>query len=214
MRRLLALLALTASATLVLAAPTVAGGPTSVLITDPSTGQATALYYSDARYEELDGLLSAGATIDGEPPGLGGRALNLTWMIHDVQPWRTQQLYLDAEGGPVVATYGSELTGDAGETTWVRPAEGKALLYLAARILDPGRGSAVAPAPDAAIADPAIAADPIPAERVVTETRWYSLTGWRWLVPGLLLGAAGALLLTRARVRSSDPRQVLVDVAP
>jgi hypothetical protein len=210
MRRLLALLALTVSATVVLASPTVAGGPTSVLITDPSTGQATALYYSDARYQELDGLLSDGATLDGEPPGLGGRALNLTWMIHDIQPWRTQQLYLDAEGGPVVASYGSELAGDAGETTWTRPAEGKALLQLAARILDPVKGSAAAPAPAPVVA----AADPVPAQRVVTETRWYSLTGWRWLAPGLLLGAAGALLLTRGRVRSSDQRQVLVDVAP
>lgn len=211
MRRLLALLALTVSATLVLASPTVAGGPTSVLITDPSTGQATALYYSDPRYQRLDGLLSAGATIDGEPPGLGVRALNLTWMIHDVQPWRSQQLYLDAEGGPVVATHGSELAGDPGATTWARPADGKDLLQLAARILDPARASTVASAPDPVIA---AVADPLPAQRVVTETRWYSLTGWRWLVPGLLLGAAVALLLTRGHVRSSDQRQVLVDVAP
>lgn len=208
MRRLLALLALAVSTTL-LASPAVAGGPTSVLITDPSTGRATALYYSDARYQELDRLLSEGATIDSEPADLGGRALNLTWMIHDVQPWRSQQLYLDAEGGPVVATYGSELTGDAGATSWARPAEGKALLRLADRILDPGDASAAAPAPDPA--DPA--PDTAPAERVVTETRWYSLTGWRWLAPGLLLGAAGTLLLTRGRVRSRDQRQVLVDVA-
>jgi hypothetical protein len=210
MRRLLALLALAASATLALAAPAGAGGPTSVLVTDPATGQAAALYYSDPRYEQLDLLLADAASLDGEPAGLGGRALNLTWMIHDVQPWRTQQLFPDAEGGPVVASYGSELTGDPGTTTWSRPSAAKELLLLADGILAPARAPASA-------ADPAAAptvADPVVTERVVRETRWFSLTGWRWLVPGLLLGVAGSLLLRRGRARSTERRQVLVDVAP
>lgn len=210
MRRLLALLALAATTVLVLAGPAGAGGPTSVLITDPATGQATALYYSDPRYEQLDLLLADAEALAGEPTGLGGRALNLTWMIHDVEPWRTQQLFLDAEGGPVLASSGSEITGDPGTTSWSRPSAAKELLLLADGILDPARTpvSASAPATEPTVADPTVT------ERVVHETRWFSLTGWRWLVPGLLLGAAGSLLLRRGRLRSTERRQVLVDVSP
>jgi hypothetical protein len=68
--------------------------------------------------------------------------------------------------------------------------------------------------PAASAADPASAPEQVVSETVVTETAWWSLTGWRWLVPGLLLGAGVALLLTRTRARDNEPRQALVDVAP
>ena len=196
MRRLLLLLV--ALVGLLLAtSPAGAGGPTSVLLTDPATGEAAGLYYSDDAYAELDRILADGERLDGEPSGLGASAVNVTWLIHDVQPWRTQQLYLDADGGPVVRT---------DDTTWTRPAEGKALQHLVEGVLA-GSGvtvttSAAAPAPE-----------PVATERVVTETAWWSLSGWRWLVPGVLLGAGGVLLLTRGRSRDHEPRQVLVDVS-
>ena len=96
MRRLLALVVLVVSTTLVLATPAHAGGPTSVLITDPSAGEATALYYSDPAYGELDGMLIGAVPLDREPSDLGARSVHLTWMAHDVAPWKTQQLYLEA----------------------------------------------------------------------------------------------------------------------
>lgn len=204
MRRLLALLALALSATVLLTPPVSAGGPTSVLITDPSTGQATALYYSDPRYAQLEELLAGGEPLDGEPDGLGGHALNLTWMAHDVSPWKSQRLHLDAEGGPVVVTY--DQLG-SGRTTWARPATGQAVLLLAEQLLDgtgaPAAAPAAAPAPD-----------PVTIERTVTETAWYSLSGWRWGVLGLLLGAGTVLVAVRGRSREREPRQALVDVAP
>ncbi|HEY1117981.1 MAG TPA: hypothetical protein VGE43_09765 [Acidimicrobiales bacterium] len=197
MRRLLLLLV--ALAPLLLTTPPAgAGGPTSVLLADPATGEAAGLYYSDDAYAELDRILAGGERLDGEPSGLGSSAVNVTWLIHDVEPWRTQQLYLDAEGGPVVRTDGA---------TWTRPAEGKALQHLVEGVL---AGSAVT----VTTAGAAPAPDPVVTERVVTETAWWSLTGWRWLVPGLVAGAAGVLLLTRGRSRDREPRQVLVDVSP
>ncbi|GAB3200806.1 hypothetical protein GCM10027062_21290 [Nocardioides hungaricus] len=209
MRRLLVLLALAVSATLVLAPPADAGGPTSVLIADPTTERAAGLYYSDAAYRDLNRILADGERLSTRPSGLGPRSVNLIWMIRDVTPWQAQQLYLDAAGGPVVATYGIEATGNAGDVVWTRPTEGRALQRLVQGVL---AGSSSIAAPAAAPAAPA--PDPVATERVVTETAWYSLAGWRWLAPGVLLGAGVGLLATRSRRRDHEPRQVLVDVAP
>ena len=209
MRRLLLLLV--ALVPLVLTtAPAGAGGPTSVLITDPATGEAAGLYYSDDAYAELDRILGGGERLDGEPSGLGASAVNLTWLIHDVQPWKTQQVYLRAEGGPVVVTHGSEAMGDADDVAWTRPAEGKALQQLVEGVLA-GSSVTVTTAPPAPAPAPV---EPLATERVVTETAWWSLTGWRWSVPGLVVGAAAALVMTRGRSRDREPRQVLVDVSP
>jgi hypothetical protein len=205
MRRLLLLL-VTLVPLVLATAPATAGGPTSVLVTDPATGQATGLYYSDASYGELERILADAERLPEEPSGLGS-ALNLTWLIHDVEPWQTQQLYLHAEGGPVVVTYGTEVLGNSDDVTWTRPAEGKALQQLMEAVLAGSSAPAAAP-------PTAPAPDPVVTEQVVTETTWWSLTGWRWLVPGLLLGAGAVLLATRSRSGEKEPRQVLVDVAP
>lgn len=207
MRRLLVLLALALSVPVLPTTPASAGGPTSVLVTDPTSDRATALYHSDPRYPQLDGLLAGGERLDGPPALLGDRAITLTWMVHDVSPWRFQQLYVDAEGGPVLATRAEV---GSGPTTWTRPADAQALLLLTDGLLGSG-----APSPPAASAAPA--PDPVTIERTVTETTWWSLAGWRWGVLGLLLGAGGALLVTsatRGRSREREPRQVLVDAAP
>ncbi len=215
MRRALATITLALTTVLstvfAFAPPAGAGGPTSVVITDPSAARATALYYSDAAYEQLAALVGDAAALPGEPSGLGNRALNMTWLIHDVQPWQTQQLFPDAQGGPVVATYGSEETGNEGTTTWSRPVDGRALLRLANQLFDP-RGDV----PESADAFTPAASSPEPtvSERVVTQTQWFSLSGWRWLVPGLVLGAGLALFGMRNRTQDREPRQELIDLTP
>ncbi len=212
MRRLLALVLIAASAVLAVPLPASAGGPTSVLITDPSSGRATALYYVDARYQDLDALLFEASRLDGEPARLGERSVNLTWMIHDVQPWRTQQVYPDAVGGPVVASYDTEVTGGDGAVTWARIRDRAELKTVLGQIFSdrfrPTRATEVA-APSAAPSAPA----PEVVERTVTETEtdWYSLTGWRWLFPGLILGAGLALLAGRRRADDAEPRQLLTE---
>jgi anti-sigma-K factor RskA len=48
--------------------------------------------------------------------------------------------------------------------------------------------------------------------RTVTETEWFSLSGWRWVVPGAVLGLLVGVAAARVRrTRADEPRQVLVD---
>jgi hypothetical protein len=209
MRRQLAIVLIALSAALAVPSPASAGGPTSVLITDPALGRATALYYTDARYEDLDVLLAGGMRLEGQPPGLGGRSVNLTWMVHDVQPWRTQQLHLDAGGGPVVATYGAEALGDDGQVTWSRIADGDGLAAALERILRP-RVTPAAAEVEAPASNAGVSARRVPE----TEATWYTLAGWRWLVPGLLVGAGLALLASRRPDGDAEPRQQLTDLTP
>ncbi|MFD0550878.1 hypothetical protein ACFQ0X_18060 [Streptomyces rectiviolaceus] len=84
----------------------VAGGPTSVLVVSPESGQSTALYVSDKEYGDLERCLGDMDGIGGgrreQPPGLamgdGSRQINVTWMAHDVQPWRVDRAYPVASG--------------------------------------------------------------------------------------------------------------------
>ncbi|MEV6755975.1 hypothetical protein [Streptomyces sp. NPDC051214] len=85
----------------------VAGGSTSVLVVAPGSGESTALYVSDKEYAELEaGLGHLGADIGKgqreQPPGLamgdGSRQINVTWMVHDVRPWRVDRAYPVAPG--------------------------------------------------------------------------------------------------------------------
>ena len=214
MRRLLALAlaALVAlGAALLAPQPAAAGGPTSVLVTDPATGRATALYYSDARYVELEALLGSATSIQAEPPGLGGPPLNVTWMVHDVHPWRVQRVYPAAEGGAVVASSSTDASGRLGDVTWSRVPDTEGLAAVLDRVFR-GRGRI---APAEVEVPPAVPATPAVVEREVvrTETEWYSLTSWRWAFPGLVLGV-GTALLARRRAADAEPRLVLTDVEP
>ena len=207
MRRLLIAVLIALSVALAVP-PASAGGPTSVMITDPASGRAAALYYSDSRYADLEAMLAAGTTVEGEPPGPRGDAVNLTWMLHEVEPWRHQQVYPDADGGPLVVTYGTETMGNADQVTWSRLTDRDRLVALLDRVLlsraTPSTAEVEAPAPE-----------PVVVERAVTETEtvWFSLTGWRWLVPGLVIGAGIALLVGGRRAEGSDTL-TLTDLAP
>ena len=98
MRRILAVAVLALAAAVGLPAASHAGGPTSVLITQPGQS-AGALYYDDAAYDALLGLLPADET-RGEPlaPGGAGDDYNLTWMVHDVMPWRFDRVHVAPDG--------------------------------------------------------------------------------------------------------------------
>ncbi len=81
----------------------------------------------------------------------------------------------------------------------------------------PGTGSVLQPpivgADDARVADPADAAAPAESRADPRgETRWFTLTGWRWVVPGLLLGIFAGLAMRRKGRAGSGPRQEFIDV--
>jgi hypothetical protein len=77
-----------------------AGGPTSVIIVNPSTGEASALYHDDADYQVLNDALAPAAGMSVEQPatladGPGHSAINITWLIHDVEVWRIDYVRID-----------------------------------------------------------------------------------------------------------------------
>ena len=96
---LVALLGLTLGAALFLAPGAVAGGPTSVLIVSPESGEAAALYASATGVRTAVRRCCAPARAGGKdrPPALdvvtGVRQINVTWMVHDISPWRLDRVY-------------------------------------------------------------------------------------------------------------------------
>ncbi|MHA5053593.1 hypothetical protein [Streptomyces sp. SD15] len=226
-------------ALVLLGAPSaVAGGPTSVLVASPESAQITALYYSDVRYGELERLLGKpGSGIREEPPGLGvgsGRQLNVTWMAHDVSPWRVDRVYPDSPRSKEVwihtATNMSNLNG-----YWHRaeqPAQVRALFKKLGVLGKPSGegGGGVYPAPWQTTEDASAAPAPtststsIERPRAATTTAaataedtglWWAVAG---LAGGLALGSCGTLLIRRAAARREaagpprEPRHELIDM--
>src|SRR6478609_793652 len=131
MRRILVAVVLALAAAVGLPTASQAGGPTSVLITRPGQS-AGALYYDDAAYDALLGLLPADET-RGEPlaPG-GGVDYNLTWMVHDVMPWRFDRVHVAPDGTAWVMTTFS--AGDAGG--WAEVDQPEELAAVLGQVLD------------------------------------------------------------------------------
>lgn len=241
LRRLAALVALLAL-TWAFAPGAVAGGPTSVLLSSPESGETTALYYTDAEYEKLTALLGPAGT-DGQrerPPSLdtatGTRLINVTWMIHDVQPWRVDRVYA-AEGVDAVWIHTSTETG-AEQGTWYRagkPEELTGLLtklgLMGAKSPSGGGGAGYPPAweqdesgAEGSADGAATAAEESEQEPPPVAGDPAATTGWWWSLPGLAAGAALAVALRAlagrlprplfggpARLAEPGPRQQLLD---
>ena len=111
--------------------PASAGGPTSALLSVPGEGRTASLYYSDDAYEQLARLVDVdrSGTVDGSGRSHdSGTTVTVTWLIHDVEPWRVDRIYLGADDGPWIAT--QEMLGDAtsiwdSPVTWHQPTNGK-----------------------------------------------------------------------------------------
>jgi hypothetical protein len=86
------------------AEPAHAGGPTSVLLSNPGSGRVGALYHTSPDYQRLVDLLDAYGPLEGQTlrPGAvhdgTSDAYRLTWMIHDMNVWRIDQLYETGDG--------------------------------------------------------------------------------------------------------------------
>jgi hypothetical protein len=197
MKRLAALVL----ALFLLAAPAAfAGGPTSVILVNPGTGKTAALYNEDVQYESLMKALGdqvpaadpAAPTLHGGP---GSSALNITWLMHDVQVWRIDHVFMDMEGGPWVETYLSY----AGNITFDqrgivhKPSDPTALQ----KVLFDQLGTEKKASPAAAVVAP-----PAPAatSEVATGLHWGSL------LVGLAVGALLVMGVTLLMRRSGDSR--------
>ncbi|WP_367044429.1 hypothetical protein [Streptomyces sp. Je 1-332] len=242
--------AVAALAWVVMGAPqAAAGGSTSVLVVSPESGQSTALYMSDEEYGDLErGLGVIGDIGEGrseEPPGLSmddaTRQINVTWMLHDVRPWRVDRAYPVAPGkeGKDSAAVWIHTTTDVESMTgtWHKakdPARLTALfekLGVMGAVTDKGR-HAIPPSPESTPPPESSAASgPRAGTGQAASDRTHAAPGddgtdWWWAIPGGAAGAAGVLLLRGPlaerrsllasprgrRAHEDGPRQELRDV--
>jgi hypothetical protein len=185
--------------------PAHAGGPTSVLLSAPP--HVLAVGYEDPAYGELQRATgSTGSTgLVDTAEHASGHFVRATWLIHDMSVWRIDIIYPDAPGGPWIATTESLTTGSMPEKpTWHTAADGAALLKLldTLKLLDgqtfEGGPTTLdylpAPASEPPAEQPSAAAQPPPTAQAASPG---ILTGWRWIIPGFLVGAAAAVLAIR-----------------
>jgi hypothetical protein len=190
-----------AAAVLVLVTPlpASAGGPTSVILVSPGRQVTASLYTTDEAYSRLDRLVGPSPAADPAAPDLrggpGSDAINVTWLIHDVQVWRVDRIFTDAPGGPWIETNLMDVGTGGGVAldkpgVMHRPSDGKELVALlsALRLLGDSPPGAFQGAKAPAVADqPAVdrQAAATPAEPRVAQLDWL------WLLVG---GAAGMIL--------------------
>jgi hypothetical protein len=188
---------LTAAATLMLLGPlsASAGGPTSVLLVSPARQATASLYTNDEAYQRLIRLVGESPVADPAAPDLtggpGSDAINVTWLVHDVQIWRVDRIFTDVKSEPWISTV---MVQDGGKLALDQPgilhkaSDPKELIALlsALRLLGSSPPQAFqgpkAATVDAPASQPAAAA---PAPRPPADLAWL------WLV----IGAAGGVTL-------------------
>ena len=214
-RRTLALLVALFAVAALGTTPAHAGGPTSVLLSAPP--HVVAFGYEDRLYGELQQLTEIAGTHDTGGDHAVGNFIRATWLIHDMSVWRIDIIYPDAPGGPWIATTESLTTGKMPEQpTWHAAADRVGLLKLLGTLkllhgqggpttLDWGYNASEEPPPTA---EPTTEPAPSTAQAQVDSTGFF--TGWRWIIPGVLLGALATVLAVRLLPKRRDWQ--LVDV--
>jgi hypothetical protein len=189
--------------------PAAAGGPTSALLSVPGEGTTASLYYTDPEYDALAGLvgIESGAGVGTVDESGGsheyGPGVTVTWLIHDVEPWRVDRIYLEGEGAPWIATqlFGGSGPNPDASVVWHQPKAGSKLAALldqlgvgeAARGAGDftGVGGAPVPAPPEPTAE-----ESAPAEPSVDRS---SLASIWWALGGLACGVLATVLWRRPR---------------
>ncbi|GAB2466245.1 hypothetical protein GCM10027162_71580 [Streptomyces incanus] len=215
------------------ASPASAGGPTSVLVVSPESEETASLYSSDEEYGMLERLLGpVGKGTRERPPdaaSASARLINVTWMVHDVTPWRVDRVFL-ADMGQDVWIHTAGHLAETPNGLWHRaeyPSDvHKFLFELGVMGKTTGTGSAPGIYPAPWETEQAGAGTDQGAASAASETRAMPATGdgtdWWWAIPGLVSGAALALVLRpyvtrlpliRRREDREDPgpRQELLD---
>lgn len=195
---------------LVLVAPAYAGGPTSAILSVPGEGKTASIYYTDPEYDQLGQLLGTtnGTGVSGKVDNSGqghesGPGVTVTWLIHDVDPWRIDRIFINAEGGPWVST--QVMTGGSGSiwdspVVWHQPTSGKELAMLLDELGVGDAGLPESAAPAAVVPPAEEPATPEPA------TGSSTVSGMWWGLGGLVGGALLALGWMRLRPnREEEP---------
>lgn len=211
-----------------------------MLLVSPESTETAALYYSDKEYEELAQLLDApGKGTRDKPPEAGltaARQINVTWMVHDVTPWRLDRVYPVHKGQDVWIHTAANLDSTT-NGAWHRADDPSQLRALLKKLGLMGKASAEGSAAifppawevygtddDAAKDSSAPASDAVDQAAEASSAKPGSgsedATDWWWALPGAAAGAVLALLLrpfaTRLpldRLRGEPgPRQELRDV--
>jgi hypothetical protein len=166
-----------------------------VLISAPP--KVVAFGYEDTLYNQLQKLVGESPLRGTTESHESGEFVRATWLIHDMSVWRLDIIYPDAPGGPWIATRDSTNgSGELPETPiWHKADDGAALKQLLAhvKLLGPGQFDGGPTGLDDTLQPTAA---PQPAAQVI-ETRQGALEGWRWIIPGIALGAAASYLALR-----------------
>jgi hypothetical protein len=200
------------------AGPAQAGGPTSVLLVVPGVGHTASLYSSDADYNSLAALVGAfgGSDATGHVDRSGasheaGAGVTVTWLIHDVQVWRVDRIYVVGDGKPWIMSQVVEGgTGGVWDSpaVWHTATDSRELTTLLDRL---GVNPAQAGADNVAAGGPLPSAAPLPSTapaagaRPSVATKGRSAPGSASLalgVAGLALGAAITVLVLRLLPRA------------
>jgi hypothetical protein len=195
-------------------APAQAGGPTSVLLSAPGIPKVVATGYYDKAYEELMLLVDTSSVpkVPGMQDKMSGPFVRATWLVHDMTVWRRDMIFPEASGGLWIAT---QLIDDGGKTpnepVWHRATNGAALIKLLNSLglghqtgeQDAGGPSTFpslptsGPVADGGATGSVSAGDALQQPSQVIKADQGALSGWRWSIPGLLLGAAIAVVALR-----------------
>jgi hypothetical protein len=157
MRRLLSFALALVAGFFVLSVPSaIAGGPTSVLLANYETGRSAAALNGSAAYTELQSILG-----DENPPARSSTppaavmesspGVRLVWLIHDVSPWRIDNVRV--VGADVWVETFLDTSGTdpyAGSPTWHQPARGADLVTSLTALGVLGEGASDAGGPPSA----------------------------------------------------------------
>ena len=128
MRRFLSFTLTLVAGLFVLGVPSaVAGGPTSVLLANYETGRSAAALNGSAAYTELQSILGGEGVPAGSsrPPAAVKESdpqVRLVWLIHDVSPWRIDNVHVVGSDVWVETWFDTSGTDPyAGSPTWHQP---------------------------------------------------------------------------------------------
>ncbi|MDT6988268.1 hypothetical protein ACFSUJ_21420 [Streptomyces lusitanus] len=229
--------ALTATLALIVwaASPASAGGPTSVLVVSPESQETASAYCSERTYGELERLLGPmGKGTRERPPeamSASARLLNVTWLVHDVTPWRVDRVFM-ADAGQDAWIHTAERFDESPNGLWHRAEDPTALykVLYSLGVMGERTGAASAPGiyPAPWETEQAGPGEDQAADTAASETRAAPAgddgTDWWWAAPGLAAGAVLALVLRPYALRGAaavrdrrnrgddGPRQQLLDI--